>query len=314
MNILITAIGSMASNAAIKSFRKLKSSFLVGSDINPENWLVTSGMVNVFHQTPRADAPNYISSLIALCEKYSINYIVPLTDPEVDILSSCFSIFQKKGVNICISNKSAIDICRDKLKLFKHFEDSTFVKVIPTYTKKEIRKNEIPGPLIAKPKNGRSSEGIFKINNPDIFQISRDDWENYIFQPILPGAIFTVDYVRDKNGTSVSIPREELIRTNHGAGLTVKTIRNDFLSEIVSKIGDNLNITGSINLEFISNEEGFFLMDINPRLSAGVAFSELTGYDVCKNHIKAFTGEGIEDFTGEAKFGIYAKNYMEVKL
>ena len=74
-----------------------------------------------------------------------------------------------------------------------------------------------------------------------------------------------------------------------------------------------LDIIGCINIEFIKSENDYFLMDINPRFSAGIAFSLLAGYDFIQNHIKCFQGISI-DTDLEYKETILTKKYIELKL
>lgn len=311
MVILITAIGSMSAEAAIRSFRKLGHITIIGCDIHPADWLSTSALVDVFHQIQRADHKDYISTIISLSNRYSVDYIVPLTDPEVDILSAHRLELQNTKATICISNPRAIEVSRDKSKLPHFFKESTLVKTIPTYTKQEIYINPTL-PLIAKPKNGRSSEGIQIIRDLASIELMGVRSENYIFQPIIKGDIITIDYVRSKHGKSISIPRKELLRTSNGAGLTVEVLNNKAITKIASEIGNALDVLGCINMELINDGEDYFLMDINPRFSAGIAFSILAGYDVCINHLKAFMGKEIESFTVQHR-GIFIKKYVEVK-
>lgn len=46
-------------------------------------------------------------------------------------------------------------------------------------------------------------------------------------------------------------------------------------------------------MEFINNEKGYYLIDINPRFSAGIAFSCKTGYDFINAHLESFMGKTI---------------------
>ena len=46
-------------------------------------------------------------------------------------------------------------------------------------------------------------------------------------------------------------------------------------------------------MEFIKNEKGYFLIDINPRFSAGIAFSCKTGYDFINAHLDCFIGKAL---------------------
>ena len=63
-------------------------------------------------------------------------------------------------------------------------------------------------------------------------------------------------------------------------------------------------------MEFIKSDNKYFLIDINPRFSAGVAFSLLAGYDMVNNHLNCFSGKDI--MPGVAfKTTIMVKKYVE---
>ena len=104
------------------------------------------------------------------------------------------------------------------------------------------------------------------------------------------GNIITVDYVRNASTReSFCVPREELLRTKNGAGITVRIFSDKELVELVSHIGETININGCVNLEFIKNDGKYYLIDINPRFSAGVAFSLMAGYDMITSHVCCHT-------------------------
>jgi carbamoyl-phosphate synthase large subunit len=110
---------------------------------------------------------------------------------------------------------------------------------------------------------------------------------------MIQGDVVTVDYVRDNGGNDFLIPRIEFLRTKNGAGTTVKTFHDARLAETVSYIGAAIGVCGCINMEFICHEGDYYLIDINPRFSAGIAFSHLAGYDMVTSHFNCFTGKDI---------------------
>jgi hypothetical protein len=55
----------------------------------------------------------------------------------------------------------------------------------------------------------------------------------------------------------------------------------------------------------------YYLIDVNPRFSAGVAFSVISGYDMIINHIRCFVNEEI-DKQIPVKQQIIIKKYDEV--
>ena len=62
---------------------------------------------------------------------------------------------------------------------------------------------------------------------------------------------------------------------------------------MISHLGKKLQILGAINAEFIFDGKQYYLMDVNPRFSAGIAFSRLAGYDIVKNHFLCFQNKTV---------------------
>ena len=261
---------------------------VIGCDIYPKVWHVEASLCDVFVQSPYANTQEYIPFLIELAKKENVKYIFPLTDLEIDIINKQRNKFEEESLVVCISSRETLGIARDKYALFKAFENDDRVLSIPTFTASDDL-YQLSYPCVAKPKDGRSSEGLFYLQNREQLN-TIGDITNYMFQEKIEGNVCCVDFVRDaKSGCSFCVPREELLRTKNGAGTTVRIFNDSSLEELVKYIGDKLNICGVVNMEFIKNDKGYYLIDINPRFSAGIAFSCKTGYDFINAHLACFS-------------------------
>lgn len=301
----------MSAEAVISSLRKMNNTMIFGCDIYPEKWLATSAGVDKFFQVPKANDNDYISTMHELCHANKINFILPLTDPEVDVFAECLDVFNSIETRVCISSKKTIEICRSKKKIHDFFKNSNRINIIPSYRYDEISESFFKEGIIAKPDKGRSSEGIQMLHSYDQLLSAPLNREEYIFQNLIEGHIYTVDYVRDNYGNDFSIARRELLRTTNGAGISVEIVNNGYLTRAVKEIGKQLNILGCINLEFIYSSGSFYLLDVNPRFSAGIAFSQLSGYDMVRNHLLAFSSLKIDKPINVNRKTI-VKKYMEI--
>lgn len=310
MRILITAIGSMSAECAIKQLKK-HGHFIVGCDIYPKEWHYETKLCDIFYQAPFATSESeYVNFLINVCKDNNVNYIIPLTDLEIDIINKYRKDFDNNGLVLCMQLDEVLKIVRDKYKLHKEFENDARVPSIRTCIATDIP-SDFLFPCIAKPYNGRSSEGLLR--NASKEQVAAiADKATYIVQEQISGDIFTVDYVRSsKNKMDASIPRQELLRTKNGAGLTIKIRNTQDLNNLVSYIGNKLDINGCVNMEFIYNNGKYYLIDINPRFSAGIAFSVISGYDMVINHLRCFIGEIIDSPIAPEE-NIIIKKYEEL--
>lgn len=311
MRFLITAIGSMSAKCAISRLKD-NGHFVVGCDIYPGEWHYETILCDKFVQAPYAtNETEYVRFLIDTCKEHGLSYIIPLTDLEIDVINRHRKEFEGEGIVLCMQTTDVLDIARDKYKLSRLCAEDPSIPAIKTFLLSEIP-SYFKYPCIAKPYNGRSSEGL--IRNASYEQLMAiENKENYIVQEQISGPVFCVDYCRSsKTGVDCALPRQELLRTSNGAGLTVQIVSDDSLVKLVSYIGNKLNINGCVNMEFIFHEGSYYLIDINPRFSAGVAFSVKSGYDMIMNHIRCFSGEEICGQI-EIEKKIYIKIYEEVE-
>lgn len=290
---LVTAIGSYSAICVIKAIKHIGCK-VVGTDIYPKKWHHAEKYCDEFYQVPYATDIDYISNLVSICKENVVDAIIPLTDLEIDTLRGNVQKFKEIGCSLYIESDSILDIARNKLRLSQIFSNNPVINIPKTYSSEIFLKyyDVADMKLIAKPINGRSSEGLYRIEKGENLQFLAGK-ENYIIQECIEGPIFTVDYVRDCLGNDFAIPREELLRTKNGAGITVKITKDADLIDSVRFIGEKLGIIGCVNMEFIKCGSDFYLIDINPRFSAGIGFTILAGYDIVQSHIHAFENGSI---------------------
>lgn len=298
-NVLVTAIGSFSADIVIKNLKKLGFN-VVGCDIYPKEWIVDSYNVSSFYRAPYAtNESEYIKFIYDICKKENINFIFPLTDIEVDIFNKNRNLFEAEKIKVCISSEDTIELCRDKAKIARFLSRKNICNTIKTQLLTEINIDEIDFPVVCKPYNGRSSQGLKYINTIEELEafIKNSDISNYIIQPFISGDIITVDIVRQaKTNQTVAICRKELLRTQNGAGTSVYVFSNNDLERDAINIANELDINGCVNFEFIEDSSGnMHFIECNPRFSGGVEFSCIAGYDCVLNHIKCFINKEIDN-------------------
>lgn len=308
--ILVTAIGSFSADVVIRNLTNAGYR-IVGCDIYEKEWVANSLNVDRFYQSPYATyQEKYMEFIKDVCAKEEIEYIVPLTDVEVDVLNKNRS--RLEGITICISDEQTIRVCRDKYNLYNYLKEAGIRCLIPTILLSEADAESIEVPGVIKPRDGRSSQGLhyFERKEKLIQFMNENETVDYVFQPKIDGSVVTVDVIRNEEFI-MATPRLELLRTLNGAGISVKIFKDEKLIKMVRKIADILNIYGCVNFEFIKTVDGDYrFLECNPRFSGGVAFSCLAGYDYIVNHIRCFTRERLDEPTVIREI-IVARKYVE---
>lgn len=307
---LITAIGSFSANAVIQSIRKnYPKAIIIGTDIHDPSWILSSNQLDFTYQVPKANHSDYLPTIIQLIEKHNIHFLIPLTDPEVDVMSIHHDTLKTYTI-LTVSNNQTIPICRNKYLMADFFLPIEGVTPIETHQYDSNKTIDLSFPFIAKKINGRSSEGLKLIHSvADFCHLNSE----YILQPLISGDVITVDVVVDDWNSFVCLARKELIRTSNGAGLSVEVFESTQIYKTVEKIVQNLEIKGAVNIEFIESNGIFYLMDMNPRFSAGIGFSQLAGFDIVQNHVRAFEGKKLVH-PENIQYGLYSSNFTQIKI
>lgn len=298
MNILVTSIGdAFAADIVIKRLRA-NQHVVIGCDSLPKEWIADALNVDYFVQSPQAMNPEqYLEFIISICHKYDIQFIMPLSDLDIDAIIDSREWFKENGICICTSDKEVTKLCRDKFKLIKFLDNLNICTTIPTTLLSETRHSGSNYPILAKPRFGRGSEGVIVVRSKAEFRYLKVMVAgiDYLLQPLIQGNILNVDVVRNRDDYVVCIARRDLIRHPSGVGTAVEIIRNQDLNTLCVNIAHCLDIVGAANFEFIEAGDQLYFMEINPRFSGGVEFSCMAGYDVVINHLRCFCGQKIEE-------------------
>lgn len=299
--VLVTAVGSFSSAIVITNLKKCNYS-VIGMGVFEKELVAESILLDEYYKVPYAfEKDSYLEKIYKICEKEKISFLIPLTDVEIDLINVNRQWFEKHHVVLCISDMETIELCRDKMKLAEYLSANKSTNMIPTIKLRDIKEMNFQFPIICKPKDGRSSEGLHYIESNEELEhcMNHLDSQKYLVQPYIKGDIVTVDIVRQRKGKQcVAISRKELIRNHRGAGLSVKIFRCEVLEALCINIAEKLKVVGCVNFEFILDENGIYhFMECNPRFSGGVSFSCMAGYDCISNHMRCFEGEDIEKYT-----------------
>lgn len=314
VNVLVTAIGSFSADIVIKNLKKMGFR-VIGCDIYPKEWIADAYQVNTFYQAPYATSESdYIAFIHRVCKEEQISVVLPSTDVEVDVLNRNREWFEQNGVMLCISSADTLSLCRDKRNTQRFIQEH--VAQIRTIQTREASGFSCPPesyPVVCKPLDGRSSQGLHYIRSEEEWKsfLKTETIDRYIVQPYIAGSVVTVDVIRDCYDHCVAVPRKELLRTLNGAGTSVYVFHDEKLEANCTVLASKLGILGCVNFEFILDDEGtYHFIECNPRFSGGVEFSCIVGYDCVSNHIRAFEGKQIEPF--EIRHNQYiARKYEE---
>lgn len=311
--VLVTAIGTAASTTISVELRKTNDYYIIGADIY-ENYMVASSKdVDEFFVFPSAidDFDLYIEFALGFCSEHHVQYYFPTIDEEVVNLSNNRSRFETIGVKLCIPNHKLIEICHYKNVFNKWIRDNFSNLSITTYSAlSEISKECYP--LFLKPIEGRASNGCKKLSNQaELMEImeNSDVFRTNVVQQYVTGDIIVVDLIRSSaTNQMLMLQREEILRNGSGCGIAVEIINDKNLVQICENLMVALDLNGIVNAEFFASSDGYKIIEINPRFSAGTSFSCLAGINTVINALNIVDKKALN--YGSALIGRhFAKRY-----
>jgi carbamoyl-phosphate synthase large subunit len=177
------------------------------------------------------------------------------------------------GAEAIVSDRDKLEICRDKMLTFQTLSN----KFILPFTTEEPNKIDI-FPVLAKPRFGKGSRGIVKIDDESDLRYITSKRDDLVFQEFLPGTEYTVDVLSDLNGKPlIAVPR---IRMQTKAGISTKgrVLRDRALEIDCMNIAEYIGIRGPCCMQMKESAEGRLkLIEVNPRMGGGTIFTSLAG-------------------------------------
>lgn len=222
---------------------------------------------------PEINNAFYKKKLFQIIKKYNIKVLFPSSGFDIYPFSENIKEISELDAKAIVSNRDVLEVCRDKLLTFNRLPKSS--KFVFTTDNPD----KIHGfPFFAKPRYGKGSRGIIKIEDELDLKYVLDKIDDVIFQEYLPGIEYTVDVLSDLLGNPlVAIPRIRL-QTKAGISTMGKIIRNKKIETICLNTAKNLGIVGPCCIQMKESKDGQLRMiEVNPRLGGGTIFTTLAG-------------------------------------
>lgn len=278
-NILITSVGrkvalvkALVKAAQAKSLIDLNIQ-IIASDITQQ----AAGLyfANDYFISPRRTASNYLTHLIAACNKLNIGYILPTSDAELIYFSNQIEQLNQAGIQLLASDAETINICTSKLAFAEFCTANNFPQ--PTIFNNT---NNASYPLIIKEEFSAASQGVHLIKNQqEAKQLTASlPSKKFLLQEFIDTQEYSIDaYFNKQNQLIAALPRSRDALVNGESTITTSKDLPE-LVELTEQLGQKLKFFGHITLQaFYSSEIGTKLVEINPRFGGASSLSFACG-------------------------------------
>ena len=244
---------------------------IVASDSNP----ISAGffMSDAHEVLPEIDSKLYVSRLFDIVEKHKIEILMPSSGYDIYQYSDNKEKLLKLGALPVVSDKKTMERCRDKMQTFNYLSK----KFDLPFTTLDYKKTS-KFPLIAKPRYGKGSKGLVKIDNEKELKYVQIKKDNLIFQEYLPGTEYTIDVLSNLECEPIiAVPRIRL-ETKAGISTMGKIVKDENISDTCKSIAKYLKIRGPCCIQMKESKEGILkIVEVNPRMGGGTFFTTLAG-------------------------------------
>lgn len=286
--ILVTGGGGAAAVAVVRALLADRGQVLV-ADIDPHAvglYLVPAARRVLL---PRADDADFVERVIDLCDRLSVDVLVPTVDAELLPLAGARATLERGGTRIVLADRRTLEISLDKLELMRHCAE---VVPVPRSAAldEDFRGDDWRYPLIVKPRSGSGGRGVQLIGSPDgLSGASRDG--SLLVQEHLPGEEYSVDVFADRSGrVRAAVPRARL-KVDSGVAVAARTVHDPELEHLARTVAERIGVTYVANVQFRRDREGIpRLLEVNPRFPGTMPLTVQAGVPMPRLALEAILG------------------------
>ncbi len=229
----------------------------------------------------RGDDPAFVDHILEICAADVVDVVVPTVDSELIPLARAKETFDERGVRLLLAQLETLETCLDKWTLVRHVGDVVRVPAT-TLANGDAALEDVPLPVIVKPRSGSGSRGIRLIRDRDeLLRVERDG--SQLVQEYLPGAEFSVDVLAASDGRVVAVVPRERLKIDSGIAVTARAVHDDALEASAAAVAEAIGLVGVANVQLKRAVDGEpALLEVNPRFPGTMPLTIAAGVNMPK--------------------------------
>jgi carbamoyl-phosphate synthase large subunit len=277
----------------------------VAVDLNP----LAPALYHVDHRVlaPPVTAPEYVPRLAEVVRELGVDLVVPLTDLDMTLLAERRD---ELGSVLLLPEAEVVERTKDKyathLFLEKHGIGS------PTAWLPEALPDEIPFPVLVKPRRGFGSRNIFLARDRAEldFYLARAPVASFV-EVACSGEEFSIDVLCDLDGRCLNAIPRSMIESKGGESIKGMTVRDDELIELGRHVAETLVVKGPATVQCFRTEPGRHgITDVNLRFGGGFPLPHAAGGAYPSLALALARGEQPEPQVGSFREGVVMTRFF----
>jgi carbamoyl-phosphate synthase large subunit len=256
---------------------------------------------------PRVEESHYVQTLLDICHDNKIDVVIPLIDPELEILAPCAQQFSDAGILLLVSPIGTIQMASDKYLTSQFAKEmglsapQTFIEIAPALD--QLTAGALNWPVIVKPRKGSASRDIMICHDKLQLEAAFEAIESAMIQEFAEGTEYGYDLFGDFDFNPISVYCKEKIVMRAGETDKAVSTADPALIGFGQKLLENMKLIGPADVDVIVGGDGPKLLEINPRFGGGYPCSHLAGADFCRKVIAMRNGEPLTPDIGACPDG-----------
>lgn len=333
-NVLLTCCGMHVSER-ISNLRNNEDGVNVkvfACNCNPDNLPYGLDVERCF-VVPPIHHPDYIDTIVGICEDNDIDIIIPNVTLELQFMADHKGDFEKHGIKVSIASSEAIKISNNKLHLYERYP-ALMPPTIATTSFHDLLSFDASIPydhrLCVKLTDHCGGNGFAVLDDDksrdmtlfnrygenryvsyyEMDQIMRNLNESILVQEYIDGKDYSISALVDNGEVKFMVGYTGYVMSL-GAIEFGEIKDNIYAEEIVHDICRDLKLDGNVCFDFrIDNDGRVYLLEINPRVNASLPFVAQSGINMLYLRCKQLLGYPIQQ-SYPIREGLKMKKYHE---
>jgi carbamoyl-phosphate synthase large subunit len=257
---------------------------------------------------PRFDDPQYVPALGALCDRYAVGAVVPLTDLDIEVLA------RARLAGRLPAFVPDPDIAR---ATFDKYEAHLLLERLGLPSPPTV----LPGepvqsyPVMVKPRQGSGARSIHRADD----SAAAEFFVNYVREPtmiqrLMDGPEFSIDCLSDLSGRCLNAIPRTMIESRGGESIKGTVIADSELVDLGRDVVQALGVRGPCTVQvFRDREIGIGITDVNTRFGGAFpapVYAARPGHTYPELIVRMARGEEIEPHVGRFTAGVTFTRYF----
>lgn len=284
-------------------------------------------LVDGFFTVPSAEQEDFIPALLSLCERERVDVLVPIVTRELIKFARSREAFAAIGTRVNVMDPERLSLVNNKARLLEAIRDLALPS--PEFrTVHSVAELQEAAAAMGYPEKGvcvkaalgngsrgvrlvdahRSRYDLFFNEKPNSMYISyeelirtlseRESIPEMLVMELLPGTEYSVDLLCDHGKVLYSVCRRGLsVVTSNMMSLVVE--KDPVVEGLCAQVAAGLGMDGNFGFDLLcgASGEGPFVIECNPRLTAGVVACAAAGVNFPYLGVKRLLGEDLPELS-----------------